>query len=1309
MDARNAVRRTQMIGLLALFLAVVVPAANADAEAITPSFDRSLGKAGYEPGQFAKPADVAVDENGNFWVVDASEDRVQEFNSEGEFVVRVGAGGPHELSEPAAIAISDGHLWVADTGHNRLEEFDLEGEFIRTVGSYGSEAGELWAPEGIATDGKGHIWVADTANGRIEEFDETGEFIREAGAPQPGESGPLESPTGIAVAPNGDVWVTDWFTGYVVVFNASGEFIKRFGGTGSGEGEFERPDGMAFDERGHAWVLDRGNARVQAFNMAGEYLAQFGAEGSEAGQFSFSGPSGLAIDKEGGIWITDSGNHRLQRWQIPGYRPTYEASFGSGEPAGGELESPAGVARGPDGDIWVLDAEKERLDEFDPKGEFVDDFGEGGSELGQLWDPLALAVDSKGNIWTAEAGGRVQEFNEAGELERSVGKEGEEEGEFIQPEGIAVDAEGNIWIADTYNGRLQELSAKGEVKKILRPEFEEESIFPTGIAVAPDGHLWVAERWGPKVFEIDPTDGAVLQEFGTEGSSPGQFMRASGLLVDSTGNVWVADSWTNRLERFTQNGEFLSQVGASGSGAGQFSLSDPVGLAADEAGELWVADAGNARVQKWKLPGYTAPECQPPNFTMGDDEELTLTTANLRCDGTSPVTFEIATEPEHGGALALAGKESSITYTPKSGFSGVDSFSFVAKNSVGESSLTTVWVEVTGGRPVAVYHFDEGEGSVAHDSARRHDATITGAKWTTGKYGDALEFVAEDKDVLTVPSSRDLQFPNGFTIEAWVEPTSGHPWTPIVTKQGGEGFSYGLFAGGSTEGVPAGYIRSEGELGPGVAGSELEAGIWSYVALTYDGEDLRLYINGELIASHAASPPENSDGALQIGADTFEGHYFDGKIDELSLYNTALTADEVTPDTTPPSTPTEFDAVFEPEEVEVEEEWVEQEEGNTTISWNPSVDSTLPDGYPGSGVASYSYRYRRVGGEWTSWDTTGGASFVVESTTEGEEFEVEVTAVDHARNTSGVGSATLTSTPTELSAEDYGEEEEGESGPAPLEVEEHESGSGEEEWGEEGTAFVPGATEFASFDSSLTGGETLLANEYQERLCGEYPTINPCGRYNGDAAAIYAEEWDLAGTDNSEAIIEHNPNYEYYGGHGGDCTNFASQALKAGGMRFLRAHGENDTYASTGAQASNFLRGVGSWWTYYQVTPLPPSGLFQKTFESSESFIKSEKLYEHLFGYRLIANPNRLKRPRPGDLVFYDLEEPYLGSLDHTQVVVRVTHNRIWVAQHSPGYLHTLAYVVKKNNYPGHELGVDWNFWIMHPVHTAANVGVEIR
>src|SRR5262249_22614188 len=78
---------------------------------------------------------------------------------------------------------------------------------------------------------------------------------------------------------------------------------------------------------------------------------------------------------------------------------------------------------------------------------------------------------------------------------------------------------------------------------------------------------------------------------------PGQFNQPSGVAIDSKGNVYVSDTYNDRVEEFTSDGDYLTQWGAHGSGEGEFDL--PIGIATDAAGNVYVADFGNSRIQKF--------------------------------------------------------------------------------------------------------------------------------------------------------------------------------------------------------------------------------------------------------------------------------------------------------------------------------------------------------------------------------------------------------------------------------------------------------------------------------------------------------------------------------------------------------------------------------------------------------------------------------------------------------------------------------------------------------------------------------------
>jgi Concanavalin A-like lectin/glucanases superfamily len=201
---------------------------------------------------------------------------------------------------------------------------------------------------------------------------------------------------------------------------------------------------------------------------------------------------------------------------------------------------------------------------------------------------------------------------------------------------------------------------------------------------------------------------------------------------------------------------------------------------------------------------------------------------------------------------------------------------------------------------VAAYSFNEGTGTTVHDATGNgNNGTLQGGtSWTTsGRYGNAISFNGTNAYV-NVPNSSSVQLTTAMTLEAWVNPSERKGvWRDVIYK-GNDNY---YLEADSTNGKPA----TGGTFGPPLFGTgALTTNAWTHLAGTYDGTTLRLYVNGTQVSNRAQTGPiAISTNALQIGGDSIYGQYFPGKIDEIRIYNRALSATEIQSDMNTPVTP----------------------------------------------------------------------------------------------------------------------------------------------------------------------------------------------------------------------------------------------------------------------------------------------------------------------------------------------------------------------------------------------------------------------
>jgi hypothetical protein len=198
---------------------------------------------------------------------------------------------------------------------------------------------------------------------------------------------------------------------------------------------------------------------------------------------------------------------------------------------------------------------------------------------------------------------------------------------------------------------------------------------------------------------------------------------------------------------------------------------------------------------------------------------------------------------------------------------------------------------------VAAFGFNEGSGSTVLDSSgTSNNGTITNATWTAaGKFGAALSFNGTSSWV-TVPDAPSLDLTNGMTLEAWVNPSALSGWRTALLKESSGNLAYAMYANDNTPN-PAVTVRIGTGDSSAVGTSALPLNTWTHLAATYDGAQLRLYVNGVQAGSRAQTGNMAvSTGPLRVGGNAVWTEFFAGLIDEVRVYNRALSAAEIQAD-----------------------------------------------------------------------------------------------------------------------------------------------------------------------------------------------------------------------------------------------------------------------------------------------------------------------------------------------------------------------------------------------------------------------------
>ncbi|MGD0536673.1 MAG: hypothetical protein ABSC03_03390 [Verrucomicrobiota bacterium] len=533
-----------------------------------------------------------------------------------------GTNSAARFNHPSGVAVdSAGNLFVADTGNSTVRQIGPDGTVATLAGFAGATnstdgsggAARFYTPSGTASDSAGNVYVADEGNYTIRKITPTGLVTTLAGLPgNPGSADGTNSaarfghPSGVAVDNASNVYVADWGNHTIRKITPAGlvtTFAGKAGNAGSADGtgsnaRFNQPSAVAVDNATNVYVADTGNLTIRKITPAGAvttlagkpgYLGSADGSGSAARFGSTNaGPNGITVDFFGNIYVADTGNNAIRQVTPYGVVTTLAGQAGMTGSADGTgtaalFNYPCGVAADSFGNVWVADTGNSTIRQIAPGGAVSTWAGQaavtggvdGTGSAASFFNPFGMTVDGAANIYVADAGNNtvrlVSPYGVVRTLAGQAGIAGSADGnggsaQFNDPTGIAVDGGGNLFVADAANGTIREITGDTTVTTLAGRAGQPGNAdgngstarfyYPSGLTVDGSGNIWLADTGNSTVRQI--TAGPTITTLAGQADSPGsgdglgsmaQFYYPYSVAVNSSGVACVADTYNHTVRQ----------------------------------------------------------------------------------------------------------------------------------------------------------------------------------------------------------------------------------------------------------------------------------------------------------------------------------------------------------------------------------------------------------------------------------------------------------------------------------------------------------------------------------------------------------------------------------------------------------------------------------------------------------------------------------------------------------------------------------------------------------------------------------------
>ncbi len=299
--------RKGMLILLFILTGMLYAAALSAQKKITFEFAGIIGKKGIAPGELQSPRGISVGLNGDIYIADTGNNRIQKFSSDGKFIIEKGGfgWGDEQFDRPVDIYAGRGlDIFVADMNNNRIKRYDRNLNFISntSVENFSLESYRFRFPLGLAVSNLGDIFTIDSENNRVVKINSFGEPEMEFGGY--GSSGEtLIQPERIVIFRSERIYIADKGRNSIIVMDYFGNFMMNIG-----FGILEQPEGLTLDQEENLFVCDSELKRVLIFSNNGNMISELSDPG-------LTEPADIAVQGDR-LYIADTANSYILMFKV---------------------------------------------------------------------------------------------------------------------------------------------------------------------------------------------------------------------------------------------------------------------------------------------------------------------------------------------------------------------------------------------------------------------------------------------------------------------------------------------------------------------------------------------------------------------------------------------------------------------------------------------------------------------------------------------------------------------------------------------------------------------------------------------------------------------------------------------------------------------------------------------------------------------------------------------------------------------------------------------------------------------------------